>query len=602
MEYLPSCGICFSNFSIEKLPITISCGHSICLICIINHEKSLNNDEEDDEDEEEFQKDSECQIMKGDFIENKEISLLNITKCPICRREINKRLQSFPVNFSIIDYSLMCLNNSYEDINTYFAYCKTCNTLLYKNNSLSSIYKCVSNKHFLYLKSTIYNDLIKKLDMIMINNDKESELKQTDNAKSDLLKSIQIKRKEDIYKITKDKLNEKAEMIGNKIKDCLFESIKNSKSSFYDIHYETLKNIHIEDIYKIGNDIKTNYLFNRYYRDNDKDFLNKERLFARFSYMSAVKYKYNDYNLFEKVYTVSYHNGKLLVFNTNLGTYKKISLSRKISKYSSLSVNSNSLNADEVFIIGGKDYSEHHSDNESSLLDENENENIKASKIILIANTKTGEISNFASNLNKERAYPIVIECLLKDNTYDTLVIGGYSSYDSALSSCEWVIHKDKSVSNLPIPTANGCGFSIKNKIYLSCSDSDDTYFYEYDLEEKFTKWVKIQIELDDYLYNHIYAPISIDEYIIFGGVNSDISDEEMVFNNSYFIVDYKKKQIVRREKVSKCLVKAAFKSQPAVNKYQIVVFDYVNDSYREEKFYFVINLLTDNISAKEII
>ena len=115
--------ICFDKFSLEKVPLVLKCGHTICNQCLHRRDKAIkeeNEESEDDSDEEEF------------LSRYSELSNFAVRR--------NTKLNNLPINFSLI--------LGYLSSNTFF--CSNC-SIIYTHNTSSDkkVEDCVTKNHTL---------------------------------------------------------------------------------------------------------------------------------------------------------------------------------------------------------------------------------------------------------------------------------------------------------------------------------------------------------------------------------------------------------------------------------------------------------------------
>ena len=563
-----TCSICFHLFSLETIPIILICGHSICLKCLIQNEKSLIKDEDELEDDED-------ESSEGDETEETNIK---ITKCPICRKEINKRVCKLTINFSIV---FLSLHNKKQRIE--YIFCENCDKLSYFNQDdkkhINLVFSCIKNFHSLITNESIVDLELKLKDMI--------SYMQSDNIKSLVSLTFDI---QEVFRCIKERLSLRETSLKLKFRSQLESNISKYANFCYDSKKEVINNIYIEDLFKISNDIKINrQLNNHYYGLDNKE--KEDKLFSQ-AIFSSIKYYIDNYDEVERKYTAVFNidnPNEIILYNIETNIISKYTIPLCILNRSlSIVVDSNS-NGNIIYFIGGS-FGE---------LKEND---YKCLKNIFSYNIKDNQTS-FVKNMKIGRHAPIVVECYIKQmKYYNCLIIGGTDENASFISSGEWLTNTNNNynnVPNLPVFVFSGCGFCMNEVIYLLCSDADETYLFSWNYTIVGSKWHKIDIEFDYFIYNYVFAPLNNSQFIIFGGLCSDIDDEEQLFNSSYYIINIDNRTIEVKS-MPKTLSKAEFLYQPAYYKYQIVALDSFNEDY-DENFKFTYNIQMNWFSMKEI-
>ena len=518
-----SCPICFDKFSLERIPMTLRCGHTICNICLLRQVKAIKEENEESENDSDSENES---IM--------------ISKCLICRCSINSRFNEQTINISLM--SNIIRHNK-------ILYCSTCSIFFYYTYD-KKIDACFKSNH----KILTVKCLMEKI----------SEIK----SQLTILNSIYIKDEvKNNINLIKDNFN----LLNDKIMKKHGEHNKSINSDIQIIKEEsfTTKNIlQHEDIVALfhSNLIekkKRIYEYFLYLNYNLKS-LQKMHLMIREEITKTLSSTYSYYLLgnkeFERIFTIQFilNSKKILVYKADEKKCSKITIDSLPNVFNeSIKIEINP-EGNLVYIIGGS-FEEDKPGNQFYSVNIKDQSNPILKKLV---------------NLKFIRNNPAILHFNNK-----IFAIGGEKDEDP-FSQCEYYdVIKGKWIElpslNSEIIEPSIC--VLKNNLY--CSGVCDYTKLNFEVLNLMTleEWKILGIEIKEPIMGYLLVNYDFCSMIILGGTYVDQDedeDEECYFNEDLYLVNIADKnytKIISKDNE----INYEFNTVPAFYKNKIIGYDF---------------------------
>jgi len=537
-----SCPICFENFTLEKLPYTLKCGHTICNLCLHKRDKAIKEENEEDEEDEESEDDS---IM--------------IKKCLVCRSPIDSRLKEQPVNISLI--------SNFIKANP-ITYCENC--CIFNDYSLTNnIDKCLKLNHKI-LTLKCFKDKIKEyISFYKVKlNEKNVKDKITQSIKfveqnKKLLEEIVI-NKYNLINTHIQKYTNELEILDIKDPNNLTVSdfVKLSQSKLVD------KKKQIYNYY-----LKLNYVLkslkNKKAQNQIKDDFTK-------TMSSSYSYFLLGSKSLEKIFTVQYivNTKKIKIYKADEAVSSEI----KIDTLTGVFNESIRIEIDSegkyVYLIGG------------SFDDE-----VAGTQFYSIDISERTPILKKLNSLIYERRNPGV--CYYNNKIF---AIGGEKD-DEGFSECEYYdVIKGKWIE---LPSLNSeimePGVCVLKNILYCCGV---TSFVKMNFEslnlKSMKEWKNLGVEIKDPIVGHLVVPYDFCNLIIFGGCRVNEEEEDYYYNDNLYLVNIYEKsytKLISKEND----INSEFSTVPSFYKNKIIGFDFPES---EEPKLFTYDIATNKFST----
>lgn len=634
------CSICYIDFNVDVIPIVLRCGHTVCHICIINDNKfSVDDDSKDDissNSESENCLNSKTNLSKYLLTENNNNTKykdIKVNKCPICRGIIKKKISQLSINYNVMEIII-----ELKVENSFLFYCRDCNKVIHNTNANNTnnkavILNCVKNLHEIFSKSKL-NHLFKSLidykeNLLLINNENTNNLLSENNLNNleynknalnldiphlrynpDKISELFINNLNELFDKFKlsNSLKIKSLLDNNKKKFDILDLLHNNKDLTEYLHQiNNFKFNRLLKYYTIdNNNVKKSEDSKLFFNDKNNSFEFRDNEDLNKAICLSLKYQYNNYNINEKIYSVTYNPSNpssIIVYNILSNSIKKYNLP-KWKNTDAILNESISMEIDNegtvVYFYGG-------------IFGDLYDEEFNATKNVISFDLKTETLS-LKKKLKNETHCPYIYNLPIPiDNLEDfdqlrstegyskycyfTLIIGGNDSDGEILTNVYGYsvldFSKDENESSIQIKykdvvkqyatnyyeSFSGLYCSmccINYKVYLYSVSEEDSKVYYMNYTDVEPVWIEICIVAEDTIYNCCFNAINKNELIIFGGVYSEDSSS-CDYNDKYYIININDK---KSEKYEFEYYKVSFACNASCYKYHIACMDKFNENY----------------------